>query len=71
VTRVADSNREIARRAYAAVAEDDLEGFLALVEPDVEFNSLIAEVEGKTYRGHDGVREWWEGIKAQLGAARQ
>jgi ketosteroid isomerase-like protein len=67
---VAESNREIAGRAYTALAQDDLEGFLALAELDVEFNSLIAEVEGKTYRGHDGVREWWETIKPQLGGLR-
>jgi hypothetical protein len=29
-----------------------------LIEPDVEFSSLIAEAEGTTYRGHDGVREF-------------
>jgi ketosteroid isomerase-like protein len=67
---VAELNREIAGRAFAAVAQDDLEGFLALVEPDVQFNSLIAEAEGKTYRGHDGVREWWETIKPLLGGLR-
>ena len=67
---MAESNLELAGRAYAALAEDDLDGFLALIEPDVEFSSLIAEAEGTTYRGHDGVREWWHTIKAGFGGLR-
>ena len=29
---------------------------------DIEFTSMLAEIEGTTYRGHDGVRAWWETI---------
>ena len=64
------TNRERAERAYAALAEDHLEGFLDLIDPDVEFTSLIAEAEGNTYRGHDGVRDWWENIKSGFGGLR-
>jgi ketosteroid isomerase-like protein len=39
----------------------DLDAFLALCDPDVEFISLLMQVEGgNPYRGHDGVRSWWE-----------
>jgi ketosteroid isomerase-like protein len=39
----------------------DLDGFLALCDPDVEFVAYLARVEGgEPYRGHDGVRDWWE-----------
>ena len=29
--------------------------------------ALIAEAEGKVYRGHEGVREWWSGVAEALG----
>ncbi|CAN5233351.1 hypothetical protein BH24ACT23_BH24ACT23_08910 [soil metagenome] len=61
---------EIARAAYAAINRGDLEGFLALVDPEVEFRSLIAEAEGRIYRGHDGVREWWQRVANALGGLK-
>jgi ketosteroid isomerase-like protein len=64
------TNSELAERSYDALARDDLEGFLAMVDPDVEFTSLIAEAEGRTYSGHDGVREWWATVKSMLGGLR-
>jgi hypothetical protein len=50
---------EVSRAGYEAISRDDVDAFLALTDPDVEFNSLI---EGRTYRGHDGVREWWKNV---------
>lgn len=64
------TNLELARSGYAALNSRDLEGFLALTTPDVEFRSLIAEMEGERFYGHDGVRRWWEGIVASLGGVR-
>ena len=56
--------KEMSRAAYEAISQDDLEGYLALTDPDVEFNSLI---EGRSYRGHEGVREWWNNVIKSLG----
>jgi ketosteroid isomerase-like protein len=42
---------------FDALDSHDEEGVLALVEPDVQFTSLIQEVEG-AFRGHDGVRTY-------------
>jgi ketosteroid isomerase-like protein len=61
---------QIANAAYATLNRGDLEGFLALVDPEVEFRSLIAEAEGQTYHGHDGVRDWWEEVVQPLGGLR-
>jgi ketosteroid isomerase-like protein len=61
------TNRELTERAYGALERRDLQGFLDLIDPDVEFHSLIAEAEGQTFRGHDGVREWWERVAGALG----
>jgi ketosteroid isomerase-like protein len=55
------------RKGFAAVIRGDLEEFLADCHPDVEFTSLIAEAEGETFRGHDGVRRWWQEIVVPLG----
>jgi ketosteroid isomerase-like protein len=58
---------ELSRRAWVAVEERDLDGFLAIVHEDVEFVSLVAEAEGGTFRGHEGVRRWWESVGESLG----
>jgi SnoaL-like domain len=56
---------KLSRAAYEAISRDDLDSFLALTDPDVEFISLI---EGKSYRGHEGVREWWSKVVNALGS---
>ena len=53
--------------AYAAITRRDLDGFLALAHPEIEFRSLIAEAEGGIFQGHDGVREWWRSVIESLG----
>lgn len=55
--------RAIAEKALRALNTGDLEGFLAVVAEDVEFTSMILEVEGATYRGRDGVQTWWETVR--------
>jgi ketosteroid isomerase-like protein len=60
-------NVAVLRRGYAAVNRGDIEGLLASIHPDVEFTSLIAEAEGETFKGHDGVRRWWELVVIPLG----
>ena len=52
-------NLEVAREAYRALTEGDIEAMLALCDPDVEFVSRVTDIEGGAYRGLDGVREWW------------
>jgi ketosteroid isomerase-like protein len=49
---------EVRARAEA-VNSGDLEAFMARTAEDVEFTSLVAEAEGRTFRGHAGVRAWW------------
>ncbi len=55
---------ELSRKAYEAISGDDVDAFVALADPNVEFNSIV---EGKTYHGHDGVREWWSNVINNLG----
>ena len=60
-------NVELLRRGFTALNHSDLEVFLATVHLEVEFTSLIAEAEGQTFRGHDGVRRWWQEVVLPLG----
>jgi ketosteroid isomerase-like protein len=60
----------LAEAAFGALNSGDLEGFLAVATEDVEFTSLVAEVEGTTFRGHDGVRTWWETVRGAFADVR-
>jgi ketosteroid isomerase-like protein len=55
--------RGLAEAGFAALNSGDLEAFLALTAEDAEFTSMVAEAEGTTFRGHDGVRAWWETVR--------
>jgi ketosteroid isomerase-like protein len=54
--------RAIADSVFRALNAGDLDGFLALIAEDVEFTSMLLEMEGVTFRGHDGVRTWWSTV---------
>ena len=61
---------ELTRMSWVYVDGRDLEGFLSIVHEDVEFDSLVAEAEGGSFKGHDGVRVWWEQVGESLGTLR-
>ena len=67
---MSQENVELVEAAFAALDRGDLDGLLTLVHPDAEFHSLVAEAEGRTYKGHDGVREWWDSVVQALGGLR-
>jgi hypothetical protein len=56
-------NIERTHRAYEALQQHDIGGFLTYVDPEVEWHSLVLEMEG-TLHGHDGVRLWWANLLA-------
>ena len=58
---MSQANVEVVRGTFDAFRDRDLEAFLSYMDPDVEFRSLVLEIEG-TYHGHDGVRSWWESV---------
>jgi ketosteroid isomerase-like protein len=57
---MSQQNVEAARRAYEAFNRRDLDSFLALMDPEVAFTTRFAG--GGSYRGHDGVRTWWDDL---------
>jgi ketosteroid isomerase-like protein len=58
---VNEDNVELTRRAFEALAEGGVEAMLPYVDDDFEMYTppdLAAEPD--TYRGHDGVRRWFD-----------
>jgi ketosteroid isomerase-like protein len=56
-------NVEVARRAHQAWNDDDLDAFLAELDPEVEWHpSIEPALEGQetTIRGLDGARKAWD-----------
>jgi hypothetical protein len=51
----------VVRGTYDAFQSRDLHAFLSYMDPEVEFRSLVLEVEG-VYHGHEGIRAWWENL---------
>jgi ketosteroid isomerase-like protein len=58
---MSDQNIDVGRGLIEAVNHRDLDAFLALVRPDVEWDDSEGwpGIRG-IYRGPDGVRDWWE-----------
>ena len=57
---MSEENVEIAQRAYDAWVRDDLDAFLAELDPEVVWHTAIegtAEGEDMVYRGHGGARQ--------------
>jgi ketosteroid isomerase-like protein len=58
---MSQENVELTYRSHDAWNRRDLEAYLALHDPDMEFMPYERAIEGLgPYRGHDGVRQWWK-----------
>ena len=57
---------EVVKATFAAFAARDLEGVLALADPDIEFIAVTGEHAGRTdpYWGHDGLRQYFRDVAA-------
>jgi ketosteroid isomerase-like protein len=52
-------------RAFAdAITERDIETALELCHPEVEFFSMLGQLEARPYRGFDGIRRYFEDVEA-------
>ena len=52
---------QLVRRAYDTFNRRDLDAFLELMDPAVEFIPFERALEGGgAYHGHSGVRSWWD-----------
>lgn len=54
-------------RAFHALNHCFAEGgekYLELLDPEIEWIPIMSLTDGRTYRGHDGVRRWMEDARA-------
>jgi ketosteroid isomerase-like protein len=58
---MSQENVELYYRAVDAFNRRDLDGFLALMDEQVQSDSRLASMEGG-YHGHDGARRWWQDL---------
>jgi hypothetical protein len=64
---MSQENIELLHQAIDSFNQRDLDAYLALQDPDVEFTPYERALEGLgPYRGHEGVRTWWEESFAAL-----
>jgi len=60
---MSQENVELMYRAVDTFNRRDLDAHLALMDDDVEVVPRIGASEGESsYRGHDGVRRWWNNV---------
>jgi ketosteroid isomerase-like protein len=58
---MSEENVERYYRVIDAFNRRDLDASLALLDPDVDFAPRSVALEGgRSFRGHDGFRTWWE-----------
>jgi ketosteroid isomerase-like protein len=64
---VSEGNVELHRRSVAAFNARDAEGYIALVDPQIELHSVFAAIGGASYHGHEGVRNWFRDLRDAWG----
>jgi ketosteroid isomerase-like protein len=62
---VSEANVDVVRRMFDAFAERDLDAMLALMDEDVEFLPVTANLTtgGVPYRGHPGIARYLEDVE--------
>jgi ketosteroid isomerase-like protein len=62
---VSEQTLELARRGYAAWSRGDLETMLSTFDEDIEYRtSGVFPGLDPVYRGHEGVRKFWEDFRS-------
>ena len=59
-----ETGNEAAARGFAeAITAGDREAGLAVCHPEIDFHSMLG-ISGRSYRGHDGIREYFDDIES-------
>jgi ketosteroid isomerase-like protein len=53
-----EGNIELLRDWFVATARRDLTRLLEIASPEIEYVPIMAVLEGRIYRGHEGVARW-------------
>jgi ketosteroid isomerase-like protein len=57
---MADEDADVVRKAWAAINRRDIPATLGYLDPAIEAIPFGAAMEGRVYRGHEGVLGWLE-----------
>ncbi len=60
---VSERNVELVQRAMDAWNREAIDELLPLCDPEVEFVSIFAGMEGRTYRRYDGLRDYFADMR--------
>jgi ketosteroid isomerase-like protein len=70
---MSQQNVELVRRSYETFQSGDIEAALQFFDPEGEFVSRFGAMEGRTYKGHNGIRQYlsdideaWESYDREL-----
>jgi ketosteroid isomerase-like protein len=62
---MSQENVEIALKGLTMFETEDIDGALALMQPDAEWD--VSEMpDGKVYRGHEAIRAFWESLLMEV-----
>ena len=65
---MSQENLETLQRAQEAWNAEDLDGWLAELDPAAEWHTALEQAlegRGSTYRGHDGLRKAWDEYRSE------
>jgi ketosteroid isomerase-like protein len=55
---MSEQNVEVIRRAFEAIAAGDADSLAGLASEDAELRSVVSGIEGRVYRGPQGIRQY-------------
>lgn len=64
---MSEENVALTRRIIEAFNARDIEAYIALCDPNMEWHSTFAAVGGGVYRGRDELRRWHEDLEETWG----
>jgi ketosteroid isomerase-like protein len=51
-------------QAFERFNAGDVEGIVELCDPEIELTTFMGHLEGRSYHGHEGIREWFRDVHA-------
>jgi ketosteroid isomerase-like protein len=63
---MSEENVETLKQIAAAWNRGDLEGWLKFVHSEIDWQGVFTRLEGATYRGREGMREYWSQTNAAM-----
>ena len=59
---MSEENVELLHQLTAAWNRRDLDGYLALMDPEIDLYPGAVRVEGGAYQGHEGIIRFWADV---------